>query len=223
MRIVNAVKVKIKAESFRAYSKATSTKQSQNQTSSSGGGSSQTSSSGGGGATTSDGTVLESQNAHSDDWGGSGRANHNHGLDSGYRLALYDNNGNLVKYQGFVASGAHTHGAHTHSVDIPSHTHRVSIPSHTHNVTIPSHSHDITPGIYRFGSPKQLSIYVNNVYRQSVDGTNLEVDITDWLVEDGKIPRGTWHEIEVRPNDLAYIMIDMYVQGFVQSRGDSTV
>ena len=223
MRIVNAVKVKIKGEAFRAYSKATSTRQSQNQTSSSGGGSSQTSSSGGGGATTSGGTVLYSQNAQSDDYGGAGRANHNHGIASGYLLALYDQNKNLVRYDGFVASGAHTHGEHSHSVSIPSHTHSVSIPSHTHTVTIPAHDHTITPGIYRFGSPKQLSIYVNGVYRQSVSGTNLEVDITDWLVEDGKIPRGTWHEIEVRPNDLAYIMIDMYVQGFVQSRGDSTV
>ena len=37
------------------------------------------------------------------------------------------------------------------------------------------------------------------------------------------IPRGTWHSVEIRPDDLAYVSMDMYVQGFVQSRGDATV
>ena len=29
--------------------------------------------------------------------------------------------------------------------------------------------------------------------------------------------------LEVRPDDLAYISIDLIVQGFIQSRGDNTV
>ena len=213
MRIVNAVKVKIKGEAFRAYSRATSTRQSQNQTSSSGGGSSQTSSSGGGGSTTSGGG------------GGGIKTTGSGGVDVIWgKRSTYEASGHIHSYD-FVKGHRHEIDLddHYHSVSFGSHSHSVNIPSHTHTVTIPAHDHTITPGIYRFGSPKQLSIYVNGVYRQSVSGTNLEVDITDWLVEDGKIPRGTWHEIEVRPNDLAYIMIDMYVQGFVQSRGDSTV
>lgn len=213
MRIVNAVKVKIKGEAFRAYSRATSTRQSQNQTSSSGGGSTQTSSSGGGGSSTSSGG------------GGGIKTTGEGGVDViwGTRTTA-EASGHTHDYT-FVKGHRHEIELedHSHSVSFGSHSHSVSIPSHTHTVTIPAHDHTITPGIYRFGSPKQLSIYVNGVFRQSVDGTSVEVDITDWLVEDGKIPRGTWHEIEVRPNDLAYIMIDMYVQGFVQSRGDSTV
>lgn len=213
MRIVNAVKVKIKGEAFRAYSRATSTRQSQNQTSSSGGGSSQTSSSGGGGSTTSGGG------------GGGIKTTGSGGVDVIWgKRSTYEASGHIHEYD-YVRGHRHEIDLedHYHSVSFGSHSHSVNIPSHTHTVTIPAHDHTITPGIYRFGSPKQLSIYVNGVYRQSVSSTNLEVDITDWLVEDGKIPRGTWHEIEVRPNDLAYIMIDMYVQGFVQSRGDSTV
>lgn len=213
MRIVNAVKVKIKGEAFRAYSRATSTRQSQNQTSSSGGGSTQTSSSGGGGSSTSSGG------------GGGIKTTGEGGVDViwGTRTTA-EASGHTHDYT-FVKGHRHEIELedHSHSVSFGSHSHSVSIPSHTHTVTIPAHDHTITPGIYRFGSPKQLSIYVNGVFRQSVDGTSAEVDITDWLVEDGKIPRGTWHEIEVIPDDLAYIMIDMYVQGFVQSRGDSTV
>lgn len=213
MRIVNAVKVKIKGEAFRAYSKATSTRQSQNQTSSSGGGSSQTSSSGGGGSTTSGGG------------GGGVKTTGSGGVDVIWGKRYTDEASGHTHAYDFVKGHRHEIDLedHWHSVSFGSHSHSVNIPSHTHTVTIPAHDHTITPGIYRFGSPKQLSIYVNGVFRQSVDGTSAEVDITDWLVEDGKIPRGTWHEIEVRPNDLAYIMIDMYVQGFVQSRGDSTV
>lgn len=37
------------------------------------------------------------------------------------------------------------------------------------------------------------------------------------------IPRGSWLSLEVRPDDLAYISIDLIVQGFIQSRGDNTV
>lgn len=213
MRIVNSVKVKIKVESFRAYSKATSTRQSQNQTSSSGGSSTQTSSSGGGGTSTS-----SSGGGTTRDTGGSG-------VDVTWGTpSTYEAEGHTHK---FDRVNSHKHEVtipdHSHSVYFGSHSHSVFIPSHSHSVTIPAHDHTITPGIYRFGSPQQFSIYVNGLYRESVSDTGTEVDITDWLVEDGKIPRGMWHEVEVRPNDLAYVMIDMYVQGFVQSRGDSTV
>ena len=58
-----------------------------------------------------------------------------------------------------------------------------------------------------------------------IQDVNAELDITEYLIDEerGTIPRGTWHDIEIVPDDLAYIMIDMYVQGFIQSRGDATV
>lgn len=43
------------------------------------------------------------------------------------------------------------------------------------------------------------------------------------LGSDNMIPRGSWLSLEVRPDDLAYISIDLIVQGFIQSRGDNTV
>lgn len=54
-------------------------------------------------------------------------------------------------------------------------------------------------------------------------GADYESDITALLVdEDNKIPRGTWHNITIIPDELSYVTIDLYVQGFVQSRGGST-
>lgn len=196
MRIVNSVKLKIKTESFRAYSKTTSTRETSNQTSSAGGGGT-TTSEGGGGTTRNTG-------------------------DSGVEVEW----GTTYTFE---AQG-HTHPfervvAHKHEIELPDHTHSIDLPAHTHSVNIPSHAHDISPGIYRFGSPKTMSIYVNGVLRTNVESTNTELDITEYLVDErsGTIPRGTWHDIEVRPNDLAYVMIDMFIQGFVQSRGDATV
>lgn len=215
MRIVNSVKVKIKSESFRAYSQATSTRQSSQSTSSSGGGSSQTSSTGGGGSTTSAGG------------GGTTRNTGDSGVDVHWGVAsTFEADGHVHQFERVTA---HKHEItlpdHTHNVSFRSHSHSVNIPSHTHSVTIPAHNHTITPGIYRFGNSSVFSVYVNNKLCKTVSGYNAEVDITQYLISEssGTIPRGTWHEIEVRPNDLAYIHIDMYVQGFVQSRGDATV
>ena len=129
-------------------------------------------------------------------------------------------------------SGAHVHPAHTHtirshshSVSIPSHSHNVTIPGHSHNITIPAHEHDITPGIYFYGSPKQFDLYVNGKKKATIVSTDTELDLTQYLVDTSSklIPRGSWLSIEIRPNDLAYVSIDMFVQGFVQSRGDATV
>lgn len=91
-----------------------------------------------------------------------------------------------------------------------------------HTVSIPDHTHDITQGIFEFGSPTAASLYINGVRKAGI-GKDAELDITQYLVEDGSIPRGRWHKIELVPDDLAYITIDITVQGFVQSRGDNTV
>ena len=114
--------------------------------------------------------------------------------------------------------------SHTHQVTVPSHTHSVTIPGHSHTVTIPGHSHQITHGIYKFGHPKGFSLWINGVRQANFLESTAELDITSFLVGSGKtIPRGSWLSLEVRPDDLAYISIDLVIQGFVQSRGDKTV
>lgn len=174
-------------------------------------------------------------------------AKHNHAIPEGAKLALYggkDANGAVIAdgYATFVESGAHSHGEHdhtftiprhshdveiddhTHRVTIPAHTHDITIPGHSHKVTIPAHEHKITPGIFEYGSPKNFSLYINGTKKADFSGSTAELDITAFLVDsDNMIPRGSWLSLEVRPDDLAYISIDLIIQGFIQSRGDNTV
>lgn len=238
MRIVNKIVAKVRIGRFRAYSKATKAAESKvvssttasqkTYSSTSGGGSTSTTSSGGG--STSSATALESSNVLPSQT--TGQAVHNHGLSQGARLAICDTNLNIVGYENWVHSGAHTHPAHSHtisshshSVSIPSHSHNVTIPGHSHNITIPAHEHSITPGIYFYGEPKRFDLYINDESKATFETVDTEIDLTDYLIDENSslIPRGSWLSIEIRPNDLAYVSIDMFVQGFVQSRGDATV
>lgn len=154
---------------------------------------------------------------------------HSHGAHShkitirshSHRLELNDHTHRVE-----IPSHSHTTTipGHSHRVTIPDHTHTLTIPGHSHKVTVPSHSHNITPGIYQYGSPTKFGLYVNGTKKADFSGKNAELDITDLLTgSDNMIPRGSWLSLEVRPDDLAYISIDLIVQGFIQSRGDKTV
>lgn len=214
MRIVNKVLVKVRVAKFRAYSKSTESTAQQERTSSSGGGYSSTSGSGGGSTTTSRG-------------GGGSTTDTGAG---GINVTWGDVSTSTVEGHSHVYSRvtSHQHEVtfpdHSHTVDIPSHSHSVNIPEHSHTVTIPAHAHDITPGIFEFGGPARFDLYVNGVKKADFEGLTAELDVTALLVgEDGLIPRGSWLSLEARPDDLAYVSMDLIVQGFVQSRGDNTV
>lgn len=118
----------------------------------------------------------------------------------------------------------HTHTVsipnHTHTVSIPNHTHKVNIPNHTHTVSIPNHTHNISAGIFESGNATAFDIYVGNTKKATVNSTSYDGDITQWLLNNkNQIPRGQWIDVEFRPNDLAYVVSSVFVQGFVQSRG----
>lgn len=195
---------------------------------------------------TSSAVVLSAENIWPTEAAMYKAAKHNHGIGDGDKLALYgtdaDGNPCVDGYVSFIESGAHTHGEHdhtftiprhnhdveiddhSHKVTIPAHTHDVTIPGHNHKVTVPEHAHTITPGIFEFGNAQKFGLYVNGEKKQDFEGKTAELDITAFLVkEDNMIPRGSWLALEVRPDDLAYISIDLIVQGFIQSRGDKTV
>lgn len=214
MRIINKVLAKVRLDRFRAYSKSTesdaakvvtsSTSDDQTRTSSAGG-RSVTTSRGGGGVTTNTGpsginvTWVTTKTAMAE--------GHQHEFD---RV-------NSHQHQVEIAD-------HTHQVAVPDHTHTTTIPGHSHPVIIPAHAHNITPGIYRYGNPQKFGLYINGTKKAEFSGRTAELDITDYLTDsDNRIPRGRWLSLEARPDDLAYISIDLIVQGFIQSRGDQTV
>lgn len=209
-------------------------------TSSAGGGSTATSSSGGGSTNTSDGTVLTSSNTVHDpnDDGGTGGANHNHGLSRGMKLALTNDGKNVSGFVGFVPSGKHVHPAHSHKVTIPAHTHNVSIPAHTHSVQIPGHSHtltlqahqhnfsipahthEITYGIYTGSTAKRLTIAVDGRAAGTFGSFVSDLDLVRYLSKDGNgnITRG-WHTISITPDVLSRVEFDLVIQLFANSRG----
>ena len=123
-----------------------------------------------------------------------------------------------------VSIPSHTHNitipSHTHTVSIPNHTHNISIPNHTHTVSIPSHTHNISAGIYESGNATAFDIYVGNTKKATVQATSYDGDITQWLLNNkNQVPRDQWIDVTIVPNDLAYVVSSVFVQGFVQSRG----
>ncbi len=213
MRIINKVLAKVRMGPFRAYSKSTQSREAQTSTTSSTEDQYSTSSSGGGAYTSTGGG------------GGVITDTGDSGVNVRWERAATEGFDGHFHYFNRVQSHQHqiTLGDHTHQISLSGHQHSVTIPGHNHNVTIPGHYHDITPGIFTFGSPQRFSLYVNGAKKADFEGQTAELDVTDFLVEDGRIPRGRWLSIEIRPNDLAYVSLDLIVQGFVQSRGDNTV
>lgn len=146
---------------------------------------------------------------------------HTHQFDHTHGLA-HSHTVDLPTHTHSVTFGTHTHSvtisAHTHSVDIPAHTHSVTIPSHTHDLTLPDHQHEMTQGLFRYGSPTGGTLRVRGVNVGSV-GTSGDIDITQHMLSGSTVPRGVWIDVEILPNDLAYVTIDLFVQVFIQSRG----
>lgn len=111
--------------------------------------------------------------------------------------------------------------AHSHVFETPSHTHTVEIPAHEHELKLNDHTHAIQYGIYEGGRASGVTVKVdgNEVPASAVNSR--EMDIAAYLAknEDGKITRGTWHEIELIPDKLTRIEANLFVQAFVQSVG----
>jgi len=110
--------------------------------------------------------------------------------------------------------------SHDHYFECPEHRHKLTIPGHSHTVTIPAHNHEIKAGIFESGNAKGFDIYVSGTRKATINATSYNDDISTWLLNaQNQIPRNTWIDVEIRPNDLAYVQSSVFVQGFVQSRG----
>lgn len=211
---INKVLLTVDFEPFRGYSKAISSTTIDLTTTDSGGGSTtgQSSST----TKTSSGTSLAAWNMDPGD-DSLRNAVHNHGIEPGTLLAVVDYDLNIIGYDGFVASGAHEHGSHNHTVNF-SHTH--STPSHSHNITMPSHSHDMEFGIYEGDTASSAEIAVDGTVLPQVTDYN-NINIVDYLATDnsGKITRGVWHTITITPNNQSRIVAALFTQLFTNSRG----
>ncbi len=195
-----------------------------------GGGSQSTSSAGGGGYTTSDSVSLPSANSeYIVDGGGPGHPNHNHGMPTnGARFALTNDGLAVAGYCDLSPSGAHNHGTHNHSFNLPAHAHTFSTPNHSHSISVdshshsfsvPNHSHAMQHGIYTGSSASNLLIYVDGILATS-DSSVSDFNIIPFLSKDdeGNITRG-WHTITITPDLLTRVEMDAVIQLYANSRG----
>lgn len=196
----------VKAEKFRAYSKAVSAGGSYlaTRTSSSGGSysSSVTSSSGGSSSST---TGSDGSHSHAVSGSTDYKSGHTHSISEG------------SSYTG--SSGGHDHsfssstgytGTHTHYFQTPNHTHsvKISISSHTHNVDIdlPSHTHPIDFGIYE--SANTATITVSKGTSSWAVTTGNKLDVSNIAISDGET-------INISANNLARVQAYIFVEYFL--------
>lgn len=127
-----------------------------------------------------------------------------------------------IWHQHRIDGHAHRLAPHAHRVNVPQHRHELALPAHTHEVALPAHLHEVVPGIFREGNPTGGAVLVGGAETARI-GRDGSIDLTGHLLgADGRVPRGQWITVGVRPYDLAYVTIDLCVQGFVQSRGGGT-
>ena len=120
----------------------------------------------------------------------------------------------------------HTHpikvGNHTHPIKVEAHTHPIQVGNHTHPIKVGSHSHEIEPGIFESGNPSQAKILIDGVEKRTITNATAEIDITKDLLKNGKVPRGQWIKISVKPSDaapnnMAYISVFGNTFAYIQS------
>lgn len=241
MKQINKVLLRMQLKRFRSYSQTTESGGGSTQTSSGGSASGSTSQATGSGgfsaSVTSDanwagdtstiggfGGYFSFTTAHSSDYATYNTSAQIGSGDSHYHqyYKLFDHYHTGSVYVAFDVSRqkfSHTHGVSL-SGSQTSHTHTFNIGSHTHSLTIPAHTHNISAGIFESGSPKNCTIKIGGNVKATVNSTSYNDDITEWLIDsNGTIPRGQWIDMEIIPDDLAYVVASVFIQGFVQSRG----
>lgn len=216
MARINKLLLRYTLESFRAYSKATDGGGARSSTTSSGGSTYQSTGSGG----------SEYISDSTGSGGGVYETTHGAYVDAvNVEYTVYGTDGSVIGHTAPIYKvEAHEHTVeiepHTHSVSfsIPSHTHSISIGSHSHSFSIPDHTHQIEYGIYQGGSANSAYLVVDGT---QVNTSEREVDIIPYLKksDDGKITRGSWHTVEIVPNNLTRISANLFIQLFVNSRG----
>lgn len=174
-----------------------------------------------GGATYSTGT----KNAHTHTYVSmpydSGYGRHYHWI---YATYAHSHTVYIPSHRHSVTIPAHSHsvsiGSHTHSVSIGSHTHTVSIPAHKHRFSIPNHTHAIEYGIYKGTTANTVRLIVDGTTLSQVFTSIDDVNLIPYLNSDneGKITRG-WHTVQIVPDRLTRVELDLVIQLFANSRG----
>lgn len=128
-------------------------------------------------------------------------------------------------------NGSHQHSfVHTH--DMPhvhnmAHEHTIpplvfQLETHRHAITVPEHEHESIYDIYEGPRAESVTLIVDGTeVPADAIGEKDELDVIAYMRknDDGKIVRGTWHTIEVVPDQNTRVVLNLFVQVFLQSRG----
>lgn len=124
------------------------------------------------------------------------------------------------------------------SLSVPGQTLYINIPQNSASITIPSqnlsftingqtmyttlqpHTHTMQPQITTYGSPTSFQIWINNVYRKTVNARTITEDISAYFyAPNGDLLTGRV-DVKIVPNTTAYVNMTLQVEGFIQSRGN---
>ncbi|WP_182200412.1 phage tail spike protein [Paraliobacillus salinarum] len=217
---INTLDLTFETEQARTYSKATGGGGAVVKSTGSGGGTNKTTGGGGGTATTSGAGgnhrhMIASYSSDPSSTLDKKRYYTRSQGDGGFNIALDIESSNTGDLYTQGASGNHTH-----TITLNNHTHQFTTDPHAHEITIPDHTHGIKHGIFKLGStPSQVSIEVdgNPVPHNGNRATNL--DLIPYLAKNsnGKVRRGAWHEVSIKPNGLGRINANVITRLFIQS------
>lgn len=128
-------------------------------------------------------------------------------------------------------NGSHSHAFdHVHNMPhVHNMAHEHTIPplvfqleTHRHAITVPEHEHESIYDIYEGPRAEKVTLKVDGteVPAEAI-GDKDELDVIAYMRknDDGKIVRGTWHTIEVVPDQNTRVVLNLFVQVFLQSRG----
>ena len=99
---------------------------------------------------------------------------------------------------------------HQHTIALSKLAHSHSTPSHTHSLDI-THEHAPVFGILEevlYSSRYAIDVYVDGVFRVTVNAGNGEVDLSAWITTSG------WHEIELRSAWLKRISANIFLKTY---------
>ena len=109
--------------------------------------------------------------------------------------------------------GTHRHRrAHVHTLQLT-----LDLPAL--EVDMSGHSHATRYGIYETGGGASVAVAVDGQTVPASLAVSGDMDVTDYLARgaDGRILRGTWHEITFTPDSLARVTADLHVRTFIRS------
>lgn len=210
---INEMILTFETKPFRAFERAVQGGGATVQSTSAGGGDVTSTSAGGGVVNSSTGTISDLEGSTYGPYKGIGGANSTFStMPSGS-----DGHTHIIPYHAHDVRSA----SHSHDINLPAHSHALNIPNHTHSFNLPNHTHEIDYGIFENPQmPTYLTIKVDGKILPITATTGDGIDLLPYLAKDssGKIQRGRYAEIEIRPNNLARINATVSSRLFIQSR-----